>query len=75
MKDLSNAFTELKEILNNIPREEYNKIPKKFLNMIRKNCNEKYDFKYNQALPLEKQDISEEAKALLSIVYKACLSK
>ena len=35
IEELSNAFTEVIEILKYIPKEDYDKIPKKFLNLFK----------------------------------------
>ena len=39
IEKLSNAFTEVLEVLKYIPKEDYEKIPKKFLNLLKRNSN------------------------------------
>ena len=74
-ENLANSFSEVLEVLKYIPKDDYEKIPKKFLNLLKRNCNEKSEFRYNCALPIEKQDLSEDAQTLLSIIYKNCWKK
>lgn len=64
------AYTEVIEVLNNVPIEDYNKIPKKFITYMEENCDQNQSFTYNIALPFEKQEISEEAKNILAMIYR-----
>ncbi len=73
MKDYSKAYTEVIEVLKYFSKDDYDKIPSTFLNFLEKNRDEKYSFKYNLALPIEKQDISYEAKVVLALIYSMCL--
>ena len=73
MKDYSRAYSEVVEILKYLPKNDYDKIPSSFINYLEKNKDEKYTFVYNLAIPIEKQDISHEAKIVLALIYSICL--
>ena len=72
MKDIdyAEAYAEVLEVLNYIPMEDYNKIPKKFITFMEENYDEKSSFKYNIALPFEKQGLSDKAKNILALISK-----
>lgn len=64
------GYTEVLEVLKYVSIDNYNKIPKKFITYMEENCSENYDFKYNIALPFEKQGLSEVAKNILAMIYR-----
>ena len=64
------AYAEVIEVLNNVPIEDYNKIPKEFITYMEENCDQNQSFTYNIALPFKKQEISEEAKNILAMIYR-----
>lgn len=64
------AFAEVVEVLNYIPMNVYNKIPKKYIIFLEENCSEKSSFVYNIALPFEKQNISDTAKNILGMIFR-----
>ena len=68
--DYAEAYTEVLEVLKYIPIEDYNKIPKKFITFMEENCDEKSSFKYNIALPFDKQGLSDKAKNVLALISK-----
>lgn len=71
-KDYSEAYSEVLEVLKYIDINEYSKIPKSTLQLLESNCNENSDFTYNVALPFDKQNISNDAKLILAIIYRNC---
>ena len=71
-KDYADAYSEVLEVLKYIPVEDYKKIPKKTIQLLEANSNEKSEFTYNIALPFDKQNISKDAKIILAILYKNC---
>lgn len=71
-KDYGNAYSEVLDILKYIPKEDYDKIPRKTIQLLEANRNEKSEFTYNVALPFDKQDISKDAKVILAILYRNC---
>lgn len=74
IENMSNALTEVQEIVFNLPVEDYNKIPKQFLKLIDENCNSNYDFVYNKELSLKEQNISREAIVLIYMIFRDYLS-
>ena len=75
MKDYANAYSEVLEVLKYIPKEDYDKIPKKTIKLLESNNNEKSQFSYNIANPFDKQGLSKEAKVILAIIYRNCWIK
>lgn len=71
-KNYGDAYNEVLEVLRYIPKEDYNKVPKKLIDLLEQNRNEKNDFVYNIALPFDKQDISKDAKVILAIIFRNC---
>lgn len=67
-KKLENAYNEVIEILKYIPKEDYNKIPRKLILFLEQNRNEKNTFVYNVAIDFKKQNISKEAKVILAFI-------
>lgn len=66
------AYSEVLQILEHIPREDYNKIPKYKIQMFEKNANKeyKYKFKYNPNMTLDEQNVSKRAKAIIAILFR-----
>ena len=63
------AFTEVNEILENIDESYLNKISISFRKMIIENMDLKYEFRYDSSKPFMEQEISEDAKIILAIIY------
>ena len=66
----TNAFSEVYTIINILSEKLKKNIPTQLLELIEKERNENYDFKYNDSLPIDEQDISSEAKAILTLIYR-----
>lgn len=69
-KCYANAFSEVLEILFCIPQSQYQKLPKKLIQTLEENCNPNYEFYYNSEKTLDEQNVSEEAKAIISLIYR-----
>ncbi len=52
-----NVCDQIVEILKYIPRSYRKKIPQKVIKYLYENCNSESTFVYNQALPLEEQEL------------------
>ena len=65
-----NAFKEVDEILKYTDIDLVNKIPKKFINFLRANMNNDYEFNVQEGLHLNKQNLSEEANNILALIYR-----
>ena len=63
------ALREVNDVLENMDEKYTKKISAEFINMMIKNMDLSYDFKYDITKSLEEQNLSEEAKTILSIIY------
>nr|MBB1522521.1 hypothetical protein [Clostridiales bacterium] len=72
--DYSKAYSEVLEIISVLPRSEYNKIPVKYIEYLEENADKSRNFKYNIGLSFDKQNISNEAKDVLSVIYRLFLA-
>jgi len=68
--EYANAYSEVIEILKNISKEDYNKIPIEKINLFETNANKDYKFQYNSALTLDEQNVSKRAKAIIAILFR-----
>ena len=65
-----NAFKEVDEILKYTDIDLVNKIPKKFISFLKENMNNDYEFYVQEGLSLNKQNLSEEASSIFSLIYR-----
>ncbi len=59
------AYTEVLEILKNLPEVEYNKIPKEKIEFYKENC----DLSYHFVLDKDLKNISKRANAIIVLIY------
>lgn len=64
------AYTEVYEILKNIPDEDLTKIPQEVLHMLEKKKDIEYKFKLQENIGFENQNLLRETKVLLAILYR-----
>ena len=64
------AYAEVLEVLKYISLDDYEKIPKKYITFMEENADENSLFEYNVAVPFDKQDISEDAKNVLAMLFR-----
>lgn len=64
------AYNEVLEILKNISKEDYNKIPQEKLNVFKTNASKDYKFKYNPQKTLDEQNVSKKAKAIIGLLFR-----
>ena len=64
------AYGEVLEILNFIPKSEYDKIPKTKIKMFIKNAGDIKGFKYNPNITLQEQNISEVGRTIIAILFR-----
>lgn len=60
-----NAYKEVLEMIKYLPPKELCKIPEEKIEYFQKNQNIDYDFSFDISIPLEKQNISREANAII----------
>ena len=69
------AFTEVYKILECLDEEEYEKIPKSFVNVIETYRNKEYVYEVNEEQDLMKQEMLPETKAILFNMYRDYLAQ
>lgn len=73
-KSYSQAFAEAYEILSYLDEDNYKKIPNDIIDALYENGDRDYEFFIDDSLPLYKQDLLEETKALLFNLYRDYLA-
>lgn len=73
-KVYSQAFTEAYEILSYLDEDNFKKIPNDIIDALYENGDRDYEFFIDDSLPLYKQDLLEETKALLFNLYRDYLA-
>lgn len=68
-KKYAKAYTEVLKILEHIPQEEYNRIPKTEIKFYENNCDKTYKFDYDETVSVDKQQISKEANTVIVAIY------
>lgn len=61
----ANAYKEVLIILDNLIKEDYNKIPKEYIEFLKSNCNIEYKFSYDNSKTFEEQELLDETKYIL----------
>lgn len=56
---------EMSEILDHIPRELFDKLPKEIVNYFYQNASNDNGFKYNVALPILEQGVSDDTRNII----------
>ena len=64
------AYKEVIEILNFVPKESVDKIPKLVLDTIKSNMDKNYEFKVDINKSFEEQELLEETKAIFANIFK-----
>ena len=66
----SKALYQISEILNYVEKDLINKIPENLINYINQNKSKDYDWKIDTKLPLEKQELLQQTKEILTVIYR-----
>ena len=61
----ANAYKEVLVILDNLIKEDYNKIPKEYIEFLTANCNNDYEFNYDNSKTFEEQELLDDTKYIL----------
>lgn len=69
-ENYANAYKEVLIVLNNLAIEDYNKIPQKYIDFFKSNCNNEYDFKYDISKSFEEQDLLDDTKYILFKLFE-----
>ena len=72
MKDdeYSIAYAEVLEILKYIPLNDYNKIPRSYIDLFKANANKNYSFHYEPSRTLKEQNVSKIARGIIAILFR-----
>ena len=69
VENFPNAYKEVYVILNNINEEDLKAIPQSFIDAVQKNMNNDYDFKLDENLDFDEQNILKETKVILAYIF------
>lgn len=61
----ANAYKEVLVILDKLIEEDYNKIPKNYIEFLEQNSNKEYNFKYDDSKDFEQQELLLDTKYIL----------
>ncbi len=64
------AYREVYEILKNISKEDFEKIPQDIIRTIKNNMDNSYEYRLKENVVFEEQNVLQETKALLAIIYR-----
>ena len=68
------ACKEVMEVLPNLVKEDYDKIPKKFIEFLKENENPKYKKEFDFSKPLEELGLNKNSLLVLGVVYRMFLA-
>ena len=68
--EYANAYKEVLDILKYVPKEDFEKIPKKKIEMFSKCANYDYHFEYNPDITLQEQNVSDIAQTIIAILFR-----
>ena len=68
MIDYKKRFVEVDEIIKNMPKEDFDKIPNDLISIIRKNKDSNYVWKYDKSKKLADQNLSKDTIAILAYI-------
>lgn len=61
----ANAYKEVLIVINNLVKEDYDKIPKEYIEYLLANCNNDYEFEYDKTKTFKEQDLLDDTKYIL----------
>lgn len=61
----ANAYKEVLVIINNLVKDDYDKIPKEYIKFLESNCNNDYKFEYDKSKTFSDQDLLDDTKYIL----------
>ena len=66
----ANAYKEVLIVLNNLIKEDYEKIPKEYIEFLETNANPNYDFKYDSSKAFNEQELLDDTKYILFSLFE-----
>ena len=64
------ALSEVYSVINHLDRDLYKKIPNKFIKVIENSRDLKYDVNIDQTKTINEQDLLQETRIILSLIYR-----
>ena len=61
----ANAYKEVLIVISNLIKEDYEKIPKEYIEFLERNANPDYDFKYDISKAFDEQELLDDTKYIL----------
>ncbi|MCM1230598.1 MAG: hypothetical protein NC489_10730 [Ruminococcus flavefaciens] len=68
-KNYPKSYTEVLELLKYFDEESLAKIPKEMIEVFENNCDRDYDFHLDLNKPLDEQNLLQETRALIAVIY------
>lgn len=69
-REYENAYAELLEILKYVSEEDFNKIPKDKIEIMKENANKDHKFKYDPNKTLDENNVSELTKRFIAMIFR-----
>ena len=64
------AYKEVLQIINYLPKEEYERIPKEKIDFFKENCDKEYNFVFDISKTLEEQEFLRETNAIIVTLFR-----
>lgn len=61
----TDAYKEVLCVINNLNKEDYEKIPNEYIEFLQENCNNEYDFRYDTSKSFKEQALRDDTKYIL----------
>lgn len=61
----ANAYKEVLVVITHLVKEDYEKIPKEYIEFLETNANKDYDFKYDNSKAFDEQELLDDTKYIL----------
>lgn len=61
----ANAYKEVLSVINNLIKEDYEKIPKEYIEFLKTNANQDYEFEYDTSKTFAEQELLDDTKYIL----------
>ncbi len=69
-KNYAKAYAEIDVIIENTLKDLIDQIPKSFIKFIKDNKQNDYSFRYDNSKPLHEQNMMDETRTILTIIYR-----
>ena len=66
----ANVYKEVLVVINNLVKEDYEKIPKEYIEFLEANCNKDYNFEYDNSKPFAQQNLLDDTKYILFALFE-----